>query len=468
MLRKNIFLTVILAHILLVVACGGPQSVQLQSESSTDSEADRKGDTRASSDRGDTRASAAPAAIAAKPERLDLEFDVDESLKSAAAGEDADLLMDSKMEARPELGAAPYTAELNAQPTDLEAGETDDNQQWNSYLKYLQDYHQEQVETRAHRRDVSNRIILQLTDAQGAPLHGVKLELSTPTGRTIQGATYADGRAIFMPAEPVGNNHLLRATYNGNTTEHRFQDPDQPNGWPVVLEAASRQRPQQTPLDVMFLLDATGSMDDEIASLKRTLLSIAQQVNDLPANPDLRFAMVAYRDRDDEYVTKLFDFESDPDTFLETIRNISADGGGDNPESLNEAFHVALNQARWRTDPATVRLIFLIADAPPHLDYSQDYDYAELMDQARAQAVKVHAVATSGLNTLGEYIFRQIAQHTLGKFIFLLYGGPTGELSTTHDVGDNYSVGKLDAILVDLIAQELAHQPETDQPEQPR
>ena len=84
------------------------------------------------------------------------------------------------------------------------------------------------------------------------------------------------------------------------------------------------------------------------------------------------------------------------------------------------------------------------------------------MDQARSQAIKIHSVATSGLNPLGEYVFRQIAQHTLGKFIFLLYSDSRGQPSTVHSVGANYSVSQLDTILVNLIAQELSHQP--DQP----
>jgi uncharacterized protein YegL len=223
--------------------------------------------------------------------------------------------------------------------------------------------------------------------------------------------------------------------------------------WTIQLDT-ERPEPDGVPLDVLFLLDSTGSMADEIDRIKKTLLSISAQISDLPSQPSLRFGMVAYRDREDEYITRVFDFDRDVDRFSQTIRGVQADGGGDTPESLNEAFHVALDRPQWRQD--AIRLIFLIADAPPHLDYLQDYDYAETMQEARSRAVKVFAVASSGLDRQGEYIFRQIAQQTMGRFLFILYStGEQGALKTPHDVGDDYTVENLDGLIVRLIREEM-------------
>ena len=66
-----------------------------------------------------------------------------------------------------------------------------------------------------------------------------------------------------------------------------------------------------------------------------------------------------------------------------------------------------------------VRPVFLIADTPPHLDYT-DYDYAEEMVEAHLGGIKVFSVATSGLDNQRAYIPRQIAQHTMGRFIFIV------------------------------------------------
>ncbi|HXV98023.1 MAG TPA: hypothetical protein VEC93_06335, partial [Anaerolineae bacterium] len=146
--------------------------------------------------------------------------------------------------------------------------------------------------------------------------------------------------------------------------------------------------------------------------------------------------------------------------FSKNLSTVYADGGGDYPESLNEALHEALNGVEWRGGD-TIQLIFLIADAPPHLDYAQDYDYAVEMENAARRGIKIFPVASSELDDQGEYVFRQLAQYTQGRFIFLTYAGPTnggapGDV-TTHHV-DDYSVESLDNLLVKLVEEELAFQ----------
>ena len=106
-------------------------------------------------------------------------------------------------------------------------------------------------------------------------------------------------------------------------------------------------------------------MEDEIEQIKDTLLSISSRISDLPSQPDVRLGMVAYRDRGEAWVTRVFDFEPDAARFLETIRGVDAHGGGDDPEALNEALHAAVHEPGWRLEEDAVRLMFLIADAPP-------------------------------------------------------------------------------------------------------
>jgi hypothetical protein len=145
------------------------------------------------------------------------------------------------------------------------------------------------------------------------------------------------------------------------------------------------------------------------------------------------------------------------DDFSRELAEVEAEGGGDYPESLNEAFHRAIHGPEWRARNSA-QLIFLVADAPPHLDYAQDYDYADDMVKAAELGIKVFPIASSGLDDQGEYIFRQIALFTQGRFIFLTYGpgGQPGD-STTHHV-DDYTVQKLDDLVVRLVEEELAHQ----------
>jgi hypothetical protein len=190
------------------------------------------------------------------------------------------------------------------------------------------------------------------------------------------------------------------------------------------------------------------------------MLSMADQIDDLRPRPDLRFGLVTYRDYGDAYVVAKVDFTENVRTFSRQLSDLRAAGGGDYPEALNEALHASIHDMDWRAED-TVRLIFLVADAPPHLDYSQDFDYAQEMAVAAANGIKIFPIAASGTDDQAEFIFRQIAQFTQARFIFLTYEGPAqagepGDVSTMNV--SSYGVQDLDDLVVRLVREELGHQ----------
>jgi len=190
----------------------------------------------------------------------------------------------------------------------------------------------------------------------------------------------------------------------------------------LVAGASSASLQQGTPrIDVVFLLDATGSMGDEIAVIKTKIREMISDIALGEPPPDVRFGIVAYRDRGDEYVTRVYALTRDIDQIVDDLHAIEATGGGDYPESLNEGLHVALDQISWDRSPEAARLVFLIADAPPHMDYAQDFDYREEAEIAARNAVVVHAIGASGLDEEGEEAFRHIATRTQGEFQWLAY-----------------------------------------------
>ena len=346
---------------------------------------------------------------------------------------------------------------------ELKAGEVDDNQRWQEYLDFVEEYRGPPV----HATNLSNRQIITVLDRQGNPVPNAQVKIgrrSDGTGATLTKRTYADGRTMFFPLEGLDPGMAMR---NDGQTAGELSITVGRDGFTktirIVPETAMEHEIALTgtmtygldfPLDVVFLIDSTGSMADEIHQIKATLESIARQVSNLPASPDLRFGMVSYRDRGDDYVTRLYPLDGNVRRFRAAIQNLEASGGGDYPESLNQALHEAVNDMSWRED--AIRLIFLIADAPPHIDYLQDKDYATEMMRAQEKGIKVFSVASSGLDKQGEYIFRQIAQQTMGKFLFILYPtGPGGGLETPHDV-EQYSIDRLDSLIVKLIEEELA------------
>jgi hypothetical protein len=105
-----------------------------------------------------------------------------------------------------------------------------------------------------------------------------------------------------------------------------------------------------------------------------------------------------------------------------------------------------------------VSLAFLVGDAAPHLDYPDDSDYAVEVFEAAKRGIKIEPIASSGLDDQGEFVFRQLAQLTGGRFSFLTYGAagaPEPGDTTTHHV-DDYSVLSLDDLVVRLVSEELA------------
>ena len=339
----------------------------------------------------------------------------------------------------------------------LTAGEVDDNRLWGEYLRYLE----KGVSFKVREVDVSLRYSIRVTDGFGRPLANAKVVVSAGDEELWDGVTYGDGETYFYPLalfpQVISDLYGVRAELDGRVGFAKFASGS--DGVEVVLEEG-RTWNVGVPLDVLFLVDSTGSMADEIKRIKETLVSISERIDALPSRPDLRFGMVVYRDRGDDYVTRTFGFTRGVLGFVRDVRRVSAEGGGDYPESLNEALHVVVGELDWRLGEGA-RLVFMFADAPPHLDYSQDYDYSEEMRIAHRRGIKIFPIASSGLDPQGEYIFRQIGQYTKGRFLFLLYGG-----DTTHSV-EQYTVNKLDDLVVRLVEEEMAHfgAVEVDKPE---
>jgi uncharacterized protein YegL len=190
----------------------------------------------------------------------------------------------------------------------------------------------------------------------------------------------------------------------------------------LVLGHAGFLQAQEGPrLDVVFLLDATGSMGDEIDAVKEKIRAMISAIALGDPVPDVRFGIVAYRDRGDEYVTRVYDLTRDIDRIVDNLDQISADGGGDYPESFNEGLHVAVQELNWDREAPASRLVFLIADAPPHLDYADDYHFRDEVEMAQGNGIVIHAIGASGLDQEGEDIFREVAEATEGQFQWLAY-----------------------------------------------
>ncbi|MEM7349002.1 MAG: vWA domain-containing protein, partial [Chloroflexota bacterium] len=253
----------------------------------------------------------------------------------------------------------------------LRAGEVDDNETWADYLQYRQSYHGAPI----HDRDISERYIIAVNDESGTPVLGAQVNIfAEQNGQAVQvyGArTYANGQVLFHPQtlglnlnnvqtfkiQAYKNNAVAQSTLN--RTSQQSTTPEQ-----LTLEYDAQQQPLK--LDVLFLIDATGSMADEIEKIQTTMSSVADRIDTLSGQADTRYGMVTYRDRGESFVSNTYNFTADLSGFQQTLNSVFADGGGDYPEALSQGLHQAVQQVDWRGKD-TIQLIFLVADAPPHL-----------------------------------------------------------------------------------------------------
>ncbi|MDR2235233.1 MAG: TonB-dependent receptor plug domain-containing protein [Chryseobacterium sp.] len=204
-------------------------------------------------------------------------------------------------------------------------------------------------------------------------------------------------------------------------------------------------------LDIAFVVDATGSMGDEISYLQSELLDVLKKVEGNLKNTDVRYGSVFYRDQGDEYVTRKFDFSENAEDLIGFIKKQKASGGGDTPEAVVEALQVSVDELKWSSGNST-KIMFLILDAPPH---RSDVNISLLYEKIKAAAKKgitIIPLAASDTDKQTEYLMRTFALMTNGTYTFLTNDSGIGNDHIKPTI-DSYEVEKLNALLLRLILQ---------------
>jgi Mg-chelatase subunit ChlD len=292
----------------------------------------------------------------------------------------------------------------------LTAGLWDDNLYPNHYQSFA-----EESAIPALSDLPTHRQIIQVVNQEGAPIRGAELLITTGQASTSL-KSIDDGRALFAPSLD-GNNNLVEVTARLGTltVKEQFElNTEEDNPW--VLTLADAMSTPATTLEVALVIDATGSMGDEINFLKAEFAELIRQIQRNHPMINIRLALTHYRDKGDDYVTRSLDFTSDLDHFQAELDEVFADGGGDFPEAMGEAMEEVM-ELNWSQEVNATRLVFIAADAPPQEGRQARVDRAALT--ARANGVRIFPIASSGVDTSAEWVMRQAAAFTLGQYIFL-------------------------------------------------
>jgi hypothetical protein len=177
------------------------------------------------------------------------------------------------------------------------------------------------------------------------------LEVEPPIEPTTD--TFADEQlAIVSPSTSGGDSgsfDLGTVTVGGGSMAG--------GGWDGFLQNLRRNG-----LDIVITFDSTGSMGGEIREVKEQIKRIGGTL--LKMVPKARISICTYRDNGDDFVVQGLPLTSEITEIDSYLAGISADGGGDEPEAVQEGLRWAVSKNQFR--PNARKMLLLFGDAPPH------------------------------------------------------------------------------------------------------
>ena len=305
----------------------------------------------------------------------------------------------------------------------------------------------------------NNRIAVKVTDERGTPLAGVNVKLlheGEDTGTVWETITDNHGEAecwFGMFQQTSSTSDRLRISLNGQAMDGHPQVCP----WDSLLQSVPvnayvlrRATVPAMQADIAFIVDATGSMADEINFLKQDLVDIIGKVKSVREDMKIRTAALFYRDEGDDYLTRHHNFTDDVNKTADFVKKQEADGGGDYPEAVHTALERMLQDLSW-SDNARTRLAFMLLDAPAHHEGDIIRSLQQSIQSCARQGIKVIPVAASGVDKNTEFMLRYFADATGGTYVFLTDHSGVGGHHIAASVGD-YEVEQLNSLLIRLIS----------------
>lgn len=358
----------------------------------------------------------------------------------------------------------------------LTAGEWCDNENWGFFTNLITT---QRFNFQVFGLTPYERVVVQVV-SDGTPVKQTPVELWGPQGAVYasavtnhEGVAYLYYNVAGGEAEPytvavqaaggVITAELAQAEVSVVTgAAETLQDGQQGDSWNnnygVMNENASAiisyeltvEVPDYTApvkqLDLMFVFDTTGSMGDELLYLQKEFQDIAERV----ADQSTRISVNFYRDEGDEYVVRSYPFMNDVQEVSELINAESANGGGDYEEAVDLALQEAVYAHDWNED--SVKLLFMILDAPPHDTRTVRENLASMVQEAARKGIRIIPIASSGVDANSEALLRDLAMITGGTYTFLTNDSGIGGSHLEPTIG-SYEVEALNDLIVRLILE---------------
>ena len=367
----------------------------------------------------------------------------------AAAGAGGDVLLPP--EVTPPIEIIPPDGDIiirqpeTIEPGQLTAGEWKDSENWAFWRRLMGNKGYSQMQRMWELPADKYEIVVMDGDI---PVRDSRVELKNVAGETVWvSRTDKNGKAfVFIEgAEGEQQNEFTLEVHAGGefvTAEQVLLDPEQP----FMVQCAAAE-PEDI-LDLMFMIDTTGSMSDELRYINAELKDVVGQIDS-----NVRISCNYYRDTTDAYTVKPFDFNTNIDSVIEQISMQYAAGGGDYEEAVDLALENAVNEHEW-SESARERLLFLVLDAPPHYTPETVETIQKAVRDASEKGIRIIPVASSGVDKNTEFFLRSLAVATNGTYLFLTDHSGIGNPHLEPTIGD-YEVSYLNELILKVIRDYL-------------
>lgn len=384
-----------------------------------------------------------------------------EALPEGAFLYDGDM-MDGKMAMSGESGVGsdagpePGNGDGNGQSEAgrLTAGEWNDLENWDFWGKLMtsEDHGGQSAYWGFY---TNNRIAVRVVDTADQPVAGAKVALARGGKAIWQAVTDNAGYAdlfVSLYQKEEADAASLTVSVNGKEQEGAPRLTDWTAGQgPVMNKYTVTATAAPAAVDIAFIVDATGSMTDEIKFLKDDLMDILTKAQKAQTDVKYRTAALFYRDEGDDYLTRPSNFNKDFSVTHSFISKQSAGGGGDYPEAVHTALEQGLQALSW-SESARNRLAFLILDAPAHYRPEVVESLHASIEKYASLGIRIIPVAASGVDKSTEFMCRFFAVSTGGTYVFLTDHSGIGESHIAPTVG-SYEVELLNDLLLRLIGE---------------
>jgi Mg-chelatase subunit ChlD len=186
-------------------------------------------------------------------------------------------------------------------------------------------------------------------------------------------------------------------------------------------------------IELVFMIDTTGSMGGLIEGAKQKVWSIVNDVMKLPSKPEVRMGLVAYRDHGDAYVTQVTPVTRNLDHIYNTLMAYRAEGGGDTPEDVRQALADGIHKVGWSPRSHNIaQILFLVGDAPPHDDYGNEPDTVSSASEAVKAGILVNTIQCGSVPGT-DVAWKRICLAGEGQYFAIAQDGGVAAIATPFD-----------------------------------